>query len=297
MRAVDIPKRFKTVACSPGPAPMLQWIGIDKLVIDDGYQRELKGGNWTAIQRIALGFTWSRFSPVFVAPVEGGRYAIIDGQHRTHAAALCGLSEVPCQIVQMDRTEQAASFAAVNGLVTKVTIWNIYKAALVAGESWAVACRDTCADAGCTLMERNNTTEEKKPGEVYAIGLVRGFVRDGHRAAVTAVLSGLRGSAFGETADAYTNQILRPLFDAVSTRPRLLHPPRDLSGFMDDFDIYAAIDAADETAKRRRRAGFAGVTRYDLAAAAIGDALDERFPATALIAAPGAGRNGVRGDG
>ena len=118
MRTIETGTNHAPSSVDAGPAPMLQWLPLASLVVDDSYQRELKRGNWSAIRRIADNFKWSRFSPVFVAPVEGGRYAIIDGQHRAHAAAICGFDEVTCQIVQMSREEQAASFAAVNGLVT-----------------------------------------------------------------------------------------------------------------------------------------------------------------------------------
>ena len=148
MRSIDVSKLKRPANVNPGPAPMLQWIRIEQLVVDDSYQRDLKAGNWKTIQRIAEAFRWSRFSPVFVAPVEGGRFAIIDGQHRTHAAAICGFAEVPCQVVQMSLEEQAASFAAVNGLVTKVTLQQIFKAALTAGETWAIECDRICRDAG-----------------------------------------------------------------------------------------------------------------------------------------------------
>ena len=134
MRPIEFVREQRPMTVNPGSAPILQWVKIVDLVVDDRYQRDLKFGNWKAIRRIAQNFKWSRFSPVFVAPVEGGKFAIIDGQHRTHAAAICGFSEVPCQVVHMSRDEQAAAFAAVNGLVTKVTLWNIYKAALVAAE-------------------------------------------------------------------------------------------------------------------------------------------------------------------
>ena len=130
MRHIETIDNDRPHAVNPGAPPMLDWIEIDKLVVDEDYQRELKKANWAAIRRIASCFRWSRFSPVFVAPVEGGKFAIIDGQHRTHAAAICGFKTVPCQIVQMSKDEQAASFAAVNGMVTKITSLQLFKAAL-----------------------------------------------------------------------------------------------------------------------------------------------------------------------
>ena len=70
------------------------------------------------------------FAPVIVAPVEGGQFAIVDGQHRTTAAMLRGQKTVPCQVVQTDRARQAAAYAAVNGNITKTTAQQLYLAKL-----------------------------------------------------------------------------------------------------------------------------------------------------------------------
>ncbi|MFA5897901.1 MAG: DUF6551 family protein [Hyphomicrobium sp.] len=278
MRSIDISKRTPPAAGDPGPAPMLQWLKIVDLVVDDGYQRDLKNDNWNRIRRIADRFRWTRFSPVFVAPVEGGKYAIIDGQHRTHAAALCGVTEVPCQVVHMTREEQAASFAAVNGMVTKVTGFNILRASLVAGERWAIDAAKVCADAGCELMTSNGSTDAKKPGEIYPIALIKKGVADGHGRTMTLVLAALRRSEFGKQAEAYSNEILKPFFAAVADRPWLLGGGVDLASFCDRFDVWACLDKASEFVKRRRREGVIGVSRYDIAAADIGEALDKAFP-------------------
>jgi hypothetical protein len=285
-RLIDVPPGNFPEAPDAGAAPILQWIKISNLVVDDTYQRELKRENWSAIRRIAERFRWSRFSTVFVAPVEGGRFAIIDAQHRTHAAALCGFEEVPCQIVQMDPGEQAASFAAVNGLVTKVTSWNILKAALAAGESWALDCAKVCADAGCRLMLGNNATDAKKPGEIYAIRLIRDAVKRGKGSAARLTLSGIRRSEFGEQATAYSNEILKPAFSAVADRPWLVKGKVDLASFFDEFDIWQALDEAEEIAKKKRRSGATGISRYDLAAAFIGEGLDKAFPQRMALPAP-----------
>lgn len=278
MRLIDLGTAKPVAAREPGPAPMLQWLDIADLVVDDSYQRELKPGNWRAIRRIAESFLWSRFSPVFVAPVEGGKFAIIDGQHRTHAAALCGHVAVPCQIVQMSHAEQAASFAAVNGLVTKVTPWNILKAAIAAGEPWALACAAACEAANCRLMTANASADAKRPGEIYALSLVRNFVERGQGGVVTLCLGGLRRSEFGEQAAAFSNEVLKPLFYAVGERPWLVGEQVDLAAFLDGFDVYAALDRAEEFAKVKRRQGVVDVSRYDLVGADIGDALDKAFP-------------------
>lgn len=278
MRTVEIAE--KDVIREPqsaGSPPMLSWLPIADLVIDDDYQRELNRGNWTIINKIARNFHWSRFSPVFVAPSLGGKYAIIDGQHRTHAAALCGLTEVPCQIVQMSAKEQAASFAAINGMMTKVTPYQIYRAGLAAGESWALACQEACAAADCKLMTSNISTENKKPGQITALSLIRGYVDKGHSKTVTLVLSGIRRSEFGEDSVAYSSEIIKPLLSAVADRPWLATEGIDLAPFTDELDIYAILDKAADFAKRKRREG-GDVSRWDIAAADIGEALDKAFP-------------------
>ena len=139
-RKIEFARVDRPADVAPGSAPQLAWLDIASLVVDESYQRDLKPQGWRAIRTIAAHFRWSMFSPVFVAPVEGGLYAIIDGQHRTHAAAICGFSQVPCQIVQMTRTEQAAAFAAVNGTVTQVSAGQIFKAALAAERNGPCAC-------------------------------------------------------------------------------------------------------------------------------------------------------------
>jgi len=51
------------------PAPMLDWIALDRMVIDDSYQRPLNRANWVVIHKIAADFRWSRFGPILVSPI------------------------------------------------------------------------------------------------------------------------------------------------------------------------------------------------------------------------------------
>ena len=68
-----------TLEFAPEPAPILQWIETDRLVVDTEYQREIGRRGATNVIQIAEHFDWSKFAPVIVAPIEGGRFAIVDG--------------------------------------------------------------------------------------------------------------------------------------------------------------------------------------------------------------------------
>ena len=221
-------------------APVLDWLPIALLVIDDRYQRPLTRTGWQTIRRIAESFRWSRFSPVLVAPLPGGLWAIIDGQHRTHAAAICGQEKVPCMSVHMDTAEQAHAFAGVNGTVTRITVHHVFKAALAADERWASLADLAVSAAGCTLMTYNKTTAEKRCGEVFCIGLIRQLVTAGHGAVVTKVLTTLREIDGDKRVPLYSDYILRPLLTAVASDPRFLR--LDLVEFLRINDPFLILD-------------------------------------------------------
>lgn len=154
---------------APGPAPFLEWIRAERLVVDTEYQREIGRRGAVNVMQIAENFDWSKFAPVIVAPVEGGRFAIVDGQHRTTAAMLRGLNEVPCQVVQADRAKQAAAYAAVNGNITKTTAQQLYHARLAARDTHALAIAEVCAAAGVEVVRRNISPADMKPGHTQAV--------------------------------------------------------------------------------------------------------------------------------
>jgi hypothetical protein len=154
---------------TPGPAPVLNWIEINKLVVDDQYQRGIGRRGSQNIAQIAEHFDWSKFAPVIVAPVEDGLFAVVDGQHRTTAAMLRGLKSVPCQIVQADRAQQAAAYAAVNGNVTKTTHTQLFHAKLAAGDEGAKAIASICTLAQVTIIKTNTTQSNMKVGQTSAV--------------------------------------------------------------------------------------------------------------------------------
>src|ERR1700732_1429561 len=173
-------KRFVTPQSefSPGPAPFLEWIEIEKLGVDDTYQREIGRRGTMNVHQISENFDWSKFAPVIVAPVEGGRFAIVDGQHRTTAAMLRDIKEVPCQVVQADRAKQAAAYAAVNGNITKTTPQQLYHARLAAGHADCVALDQVCAAAGVEVVRRNLVMKRVQVGQTQSVGALSRCLRD-----------------------------------------------------------------------------------------------------------------------
>jgi hypothetical protein len=149
---------------------MLQWISISDLVVDPSYQRPILGKGRKNVDQIARSFSWSCFAPVVVSPVEGGKFAIIDGQHRTTAASLAGFETVPCQIVIAAQQEQAAAFKAINGITTAISPMALQAAALIAQEPWAVEIADVCARAEVELLRYPLPVDKQSPGQTMAVG-------------------------------------------------------------------------------------------------------------------------------
>ncbi len=261
-----------SVDLSGQSAPMLDWLRIADLVLDDRYQRPLERANWALIKKIAQDFRWSRFAPVLVAPLEGGRFAIVDGQHRAHAAQLVGLERIPAQIVQMDLRMQADAFAWVNGHVRAVTKHALYKAALAAGEPWALAARDAVEAGGCRLMTSNAEGGRKKPGQVYCIGLIRRLVDQGCGSVVRVGLRAIRDSDMGEIGDAYCGPMLAIWFEVLASNQRFLRG--DLTGFLNRYDLLAFRDRALEV---RREPLHMGKSAKDIMVPALIEKLREHM--------------------
>ncbi len=285
MRPIEHEKIPPPANVDPGPAPMLQWIEIERLVVDEAYQRPLYARNVQAIQRIAEAFCWAKFATVHVAPIEGGLFAIVDGQHRTHAAAACGMKSVPCQVIQMTAREQAQAFTAINGVATAVQPLHLYRAALAAGEAWAHELGRTCELAGCRMMTGTRSTDDKQPREIYAITTVRRAIAQHGAPAVTAALKAIGDApGYGGKPIVWGNPYLGAAIHAIASRPRL-HDD-GVGAFFDRFDVFRAADEARVYIGDRRQRGLAAIPMHEYLEALIGDALDKAF--AARIAVPSA---------
>jgi len=247
LRKIDL-TGFEKVSAPAQVKPEMCWVDIARLVIDDRYQRPLECRGRGNIQRIARDFAWGRFTPILVAPVSERQLAIIDGQHRVHAAALCGFKQVPAMIVEMTNQEQACSFAWINGQVTAITPLQVFKAALVAGEDWATACRQVVAEADCMMMTTNYSANKKKPGQVFCIGLIKSHVLKSRETIVRRGLKAIRQSVCGDHVEYYGVVVLKAWF-AVIEEKRIRAVP-DLVAFLNAHpfgELLHQVDRLRET--------------------------------------------------
>lgn len=188
MRPISLAGFQKPTRVDAGAVPMLQWLKIEDLVVDPSYQRPIAGSGRRNVERITNAFCWCCFRPVIVSPVQGGKFAIIDGQHRSTAAALAGFESVPCQIVVAAREEQAAAFKAINCVTTPISRVAVHAAALVAGEPWAVRVADVCVRADVELLRYPVPINKQGPGQTMAVGAINQCLRKyGEETVITAL--------------------------------------------------------------------------------------------------------------
>ncbi|CAA0096108.1 Uncharacterised protein [Starkeya nomas] len=232
-----------------GAAPMLQWIKIEQLRVDPSYQRDITAEGRRSLFSIARGFDWCKFAPVIVAPIEGGLYAVIDGQHRATAAALRKIESVPCEVVIADRAEQASAFAAINGQVTKVSSMSMYHARVSAGEKAAVECDEVCRAAEVTVLRYPVQATLMKRGETIAPNVILAAIaRHGRDAVITAL------SCVTQTSDGNPGMLGKPVIEALCTVLGTVPAWRDAGGGLldafDDFDFKHELTEARVTHHR-----------------------------------------------
>ena len=217
MRLIEIDSSEVTQR-DPGPAPVLDWVPLDRCRINEAYQRPIEARGWATIAKIAADFSWARFGAIDVSRGPDGVFLIIDGQHRAHAARLAGITTVPALIKDLTEQQQAAAFAAINGTVTALTPLALFKAALAAREGWALRCAAVVADGGGQMMTGNWSAADKRPGMVFCIGAVRRLIDQGRAAALSASIGGLLRSGTHDDHRWFTAQPLTGLVQAVHDR-------------------------------------------------------------------------------
>jgi len=194
LRPLSRPALSLVAPRSAGRPPRLDFLPLANLRIDDAYQREITPRGLRTIAAIHNEFDWNRFAPLIVARVPGGDlHVIIDGQHRATAALLRGFELVPCAIVEASALEQASIFSAVNGTVTPITIFQLFKAARAAKVEWALDIDEACRISGLKPLVYPKAKSDIKPFETMAIGTLRkNIARFGMQEVASSLLSAAR---------------------------------------------------------------------------------------------------------
>jgi hypothetical protein len=246
MRPISIEGLEKPDNVCAGAVPMLQWLPIKDLVVDPSYQRPIVGQGRRNVIRIAQAFSWSCFSPVVVSPMEGGKFVIIDGQHRTTAAALVGFDSVPCQVVIAAREQQAVAFKAINGITVPISPMAFHAAAVVAREPWAIDVADVCIRADVELLRYPLPVERQHPGQSMAVGAItRCLKRYGSATLITALQCITQTT--NNRPGALTARVIRALCEVLDSNHRWRDSGLTLLEAFDGIDL-AAIQS--EAAKR-----------------------------------------------
>jgi len=255
MRAIDAsPLTPPASPFEPGPAPMLQWVAVADLVVDETYQRPIRGAGRKNIAAIAEAFCWSRFAPILVSPVAGGRYAVIDGQHRATAAALRGIASLPAMVIIAGAMEQAAAFRAVNGQTTRIHALEVHRAAVAAGDPEASEITGICSEAGVTIASHPRVVTRLKPGETLAIGAIRtGLARYG-RDVVGLALRCITQSSNNHPG-VLSSLVLEAMFAVVGDHPNWTCGAAARDRLVDAFNAVVVLREADKAAAQPRELG------------------------------------------
>ena len=291
--ALDI-SDFERPARAPSGEPAhMGWVATSLLMIDLTYQRDLGRPGRGHVLAIAEHFDWSCFGVIDVAPAEGvpGHYAVIDGQHRAHAAALLGIARLPCRILPLARREQAAAFARINGMVRALTPYHIFKAARGAGEPWAVAMDAIATRAGCKVMTYNVASHNRAPRELHCLDALRRMAERKvmHRALYVGLAS-LAASEQGARAAVWTGLGIRAWLEAVAdvSCDGRCDPPgaeRAFALVLARNDLRAMTRAVRDEVNARRDKGLPTAGQVGLLQARIDAAIEAVLPDRAAVMA------------
>jgi hypothetical protein len=251
MRPISTEGFERPKSASPGAVPMLQWLKVADLVVDPAYQRPIVGKGRRNVNRIAREFSWSCFAPVVVSPVEGGKFAIIDGQHRTTSAAILGLETIPCQIVIAARDEQAAAFKAINGTVSPISQMALHAAALVANETWAVQIAHVCACAQVELLRYPVPTNKQAPGQTMAVGAIAQCLKRYGEATLITALQCITQTV-NNRPGVLSARTIKALCDALHREPERRESGLQLLEAFDSINVKSLEEASALDAAVRR---------------------------------------------
>lgn len=247
---------------SIGERAELVMLPLTSLVVDERYQRPITNKGRMIVSRIVAAFDWRKFTPLVVTEVEGGLYAIIDGQHRATAALMHpSVHLVPCMVVKTTVAEAADTFAAINGARTDVSTGQLFKSRLASGDEMALAVKAACDVAGVVLLaHRSDSLGSYKPGETLAVATIeRAFRLYGRDVLITTL------QCVTQTGDGNPGSLRAPLIWALCDVLAARADWRDAgSRLLDAFDLVSFEDMIERGIRdaSRNRTTQRGALKY-----------------------------------
>lgn len=169
--ALAAAERAAETSIDLGPPPRMEWIALDRLVVDHSYQRTMGKDNWSHVNRITRDFRWLYCQPLCCAPTKDGKFAVFDGQHRLEASRKHPLiEEMPCYIVEAPGVgDQARAFEALNGRRIGITRLQRFWAAHTAGDSKALRIAAIAKKAGIIISRIGGLLPPKTTFSTFTI--------------------------------------------------------------------------------------------------------------------------------
>jgi ParB-like nuclease domain len=277
----------KPQSVSAGTAPVLQWLPIKALVVDTVYRRPIADRQSKDIRRIAQTFSWARFAPVIVTPIDAGQFAIIDGRIRVTAAAVAGFCKLPCQIVIAIREEHARASRALNRACIPVSRMALHATAIAESDGCALQLAEICSRADVELLRYPVPVDRQSAGQTMAIGAIAQCLqRHGAETLITAL------QCVTQTANNRPGLLSARLIKAICAVLGNDRERRDRGlALLEAFD---GIDLAALQNTALVRASVSGVSPVQFLADRIRSELDRLLPDKAASAVSiGAVRNAI----
>ncbi len=227
VRKASVSERKMAYGKPLGAPPTIEWIGVDRLSIDDAYQRSTDNdASRRLIASIAAKFDWRLCAPLVVSRRPDGTMAVIDGQHRTLAALKRrDIPHLPCCVFSYNGPEEEARmFIAANRARKPMNRLDDFHAALAAADDEALEINRLVIEAGLSIA-RNTSSTAWKPGEIAFTSSIASTLRKHGPAIVSAALTNI-AEAFPKQKVVQSGSIFLGLVKVLTSPPPGLDPDR-----------------------------------------------------------------------
>lgn len=228
-----------------GSQPTIEWIHLNRLSIDNTYQRSTENdASRRLITSIAARFDWRLCAPLVVSRRADVTLTIIDGQHRWMAACLRDdIPQLPCCVfTYASREEEARMFILANRARKPISRLDDYYAALAAADEDALEIHQLVSDAGLSIARTTSSTAWL-PGEIAFTSSIATALRRFGPAITSAVLTNM-AEAFPRQKLTHGGAIFGAILRIMSRAEPDFDPDRLLSALQtrtaDEWGSFAA---------------------------------------------------------